>query len=85
MLFKKHLVLREVKMKNTLNTDQNILNHDDVYQLIIDMHKDLSNEESESANAKLILTLVNHIGDINIVQEAIDIARNNTLLWREKG
>ncbi|MGY8985978.1 MAG: DUF2783 domain-containing protein [Sphingomonadales bacterium] len=72
-------------MKNTLNTDQNILNHDDVYQLIIDMHKDLSNEESESANAKLILTLVNHIGDINIVQEAIDIARNNTLLWREKG
>lgn len=57
--------------------------YDDAYQHIIDMHKDLSREESEKANAKLILILANHIGDPGVIREAASIARENTLNWRE--
>ena len=58
--------------------------YDDAYQLVIDMHKDLSRVESEKANAKLILILANHIGDPNVIREAASIARENTFRWREK-
>jgi len=69
-------------MTNFLNTDPNLSDYDDTYQMIIDMHLDLTESESVSTNAKLILALVNHIGDSNVVREAVDIARENTLKWR---
>ena len=65
-----------------LNLKPNLANYDDVYQMIIDMHHDLTDEESQSTNAKLILTLANHIGDQQIIAEAVKIARENTLDWR---
>jgi|TARA_R110002095_G_scaffold99235_1_gene87298 Protein of unknown function (DUF2783) len=71
-------------MTKTLITAPNISDHDDVYQLIIDMHRGMTDEESQSANAKLILTLVNHVGDINLIREATDIARESILAWRDK-
>ncbi len=37
---------------------------DDFYQLLIDAHRELSDEQSAQVNAKLILLLANHIGDI---------------------
>ncbi|GHF18054.1 hypothetical protein GCM10017044_10700 [Kordiimonas sediminis] len=52
---------------------------DDVYQLIIDMHKGLSDEESQLVNAKMIVLLANHIGDAAIIAEAAQLARDNTL------
>ncbi len=72
-------------MKTTLNTQANIADYDNVYQHIIDMHQGLSDEESQSANAKLILTLANHIGDIDLIKEATDIVRANMIEWRDKG
>lgn len=48
---------------------------DDFYQSLIDMHRDLSDEQSAQANAKLILLLANHIGDISVLREAMAIAR----------
>ena len=65
-----------------LNLAANIKNYDDVYQMIIDMHLELTEEESQSANAKLILTLANHIGDAAVIAEAVKIVRDNTLAWR---
>ncbi len=48
---------------------------DDFYQLLIDMHRDLSDEQSAMVNAKLILILSNHIGDIAVLREAMTLAR----------
>ncbi len=70
-------------MTSKLNLKSNITDHDALYQMIIEMHNDMNKEESESANAKLILTLANHIGEPAVIQEAIAIARENTLAWRK--
>ncbi len=48
---------------------------DDFYQLLIDTHRDLSDEQSAMVNAKLILILSNHIGDIAVLREAMALAR----------
>lgn len=50
---------------------------DDFYEMLIDMHRDLSDEQSEMANARLILLLANHVGDISVLREAMDIARRD--------
>ena len=71
-------------MTQKLNTQPNLADYDEVYQQIIDMHLGLSEEDSQSANAKLILTLANHIGDANVIAEAAKIARDNTLQWRDE-
>ena len=72
-------------MSEKLNTKSNLADYDDVYQMIIDMHLGLTDEESQSANAKLILALANHIGDASVIAEAVNIARDNTLEWRKEG
>jgi hypothetical protein len=48
---------------------------DDFYELLIDTHRDLSDEQSEQLNARLILILANHIGDIGTLREALQLAR----------
>ena len=49
---------------------------DDFYQALIDTHRDLSEEESAQLNARLILLLANHIGDLQVLREAMRIARD---------
>ena len=51
---------------------------DDFYQLLIDTHRDLSEAQIAILNAKLILILSNHIGDISVLREAMRIAREST-------
>ena len=48
---------------------------DDFYEALIDTHHDLTDEQSALVNAKLILLLSNHIGDIHILREAMALAR----------
>ena len=48
---------------------------DDFYELLIETHRDLSDEQSAAVNARLILLLANHIGDIAVLREAMHIAR----------
>lgn len=48
---------------------------DDFYEALIEMHRDLSDEQSARLNARLILLLANHIGDIAILRDAMRIAR----------
>ena len=48
---------------------------DDFYEALIDTHRDLTDEPSALVNAKLILLLSNHIGDIHILREAMALAR----------
>ncbi len=58
-----------------LNTDPNLDSPDDFYEALIDMHRDLSAYQSEIVNAKLILVLANHIGDQEVLAQAMRIAR----------
>lgn len=59
-----------------LNTETNLAAPDDFYELLVEAHRDLSPEQSRLVNAKIILLLANHLGDIAVVEEAIQIARD---------
>ena len=48
---------------------------DDFYQLLIEGHRGLSDEASELFNARLVLLLANHIGDLSVLREAVAAAR----------
>jgi hypothetical protein len=58
-----------------LNTDPNIPAPDDFYEALINLHRDLSPEQSQLVNAKLILLLANHIGDTAVLGRAMARAR----------
>ncbi|MDO8283466.1 MAG: DUF2783 domain-containing protein [Rhodoferax sp.] len=51
---------------------------DDFYEALIDTHRDLNDEQSAMVNAKLVLLLANHVGDIAVLREAMRIARQDT-------
>ena len=60
---------------STLITAPNMANPDDFYEALIDMHRDLSETQSQAVNARLILLLANHIGDMQVLREAMTHAR----------
>ena len=60
-----------------LNTEPNLAAPDDFYQELIALHRDLTEEQSALANAKLILLLANHIGDPGVLRAALVAARED--------
>jgi hypothetical protein len=58
-----------------LVTDNRLASPDDFYEALIDTHRDLSAEQSATVNAKLVLLLANHIGDMDVLKDAMRIAR----------
>lgn len=56
---------------NTLNIEPNLARPDDFYEALIDMHRDLSREASELVNCKLVLLLANHVGDLDVLRDAM--------------
>ncbi|TDG05189.1 DUF2783 domain-containing protein [Paraburkholderia guartelaensis] len=58
-----------------LNTQPNLARPDDFYEALIDMHRDLDEAQSQSANAQLILLLANHIGEHETLMQALRFAR----------
>ena len=48
---------------------------DDFDEALIETHRDLTDEQSSLVNAKLVLLLSNHIGDLSVLREAMNIAR----------
>lgn len=63
-----------------LNTDPNLDSPDAFYEALVDMHRGLADDQSEIVNAKLILVLANHIGDLEILGQAMQIARSGVNL-----
>lgn len=59
----------------TLVTTRNLTDADDVYAMLIDAHEGLSKAESDALNARLILVLLNHIGDPQVIAEALTVAK----------
>ena len=57
----------------------NIPNQDFFYAELINAQRNLSDEQADIMIAKLALILCNHIGDRNVLAEAITLARENTL------
>lgn len=58
-----------------LNIEPNMKRPDDFYEALIDMHRDLTPVQSEMANAHLILLLANHVGDHEVLRDAMRRAR----------
>lgn len=48
---------------------------DDFYEALIQTHQGLSDEQSQLVNARLVLLLANHIGDLRVLREALAAAR----------
>jgi len=60
----------------TLKLEPNIPQPDDFYAALMVAHRDLEPLQSHKLNAKLVLLLANHIGDLAVLQQALNIARD---------
>jgi hypothetical protein len=58
-----------------LNTAPNLASPDEFYEALIDAHRDLGDAQSQQLNARLVLLLANHIGDLAVLKEALAAAR----------
>ncbi len=58
-----------------LNLSANINDPDGFYSELLMAHEGLSKDESDGLNARLILLLANHVGDREILLEALTAAR----------
>ena len=58
----------------TLITTPNLKDPDEAYAALIATHKGLSETESQALNARLILILCNHIGDMDVLRQAFEVA-----------
>jgi len=58
----------------SLNTKTNIKAPDEFYAELLFVHEGLSKAESDALNARLILLLANHIGDRQVLSEALQAA-----------
>lgn len=63
----------------TLKREPNIPDADGFYEALIASQRDLSDEQADLLLAKLVLILANHIGDRAVLDEALALARHNTM------
>ncbi len=61
-----------------LTTTPNLTRPDESYAKLIAAHDGLTEAESHAMNARLILILMNHIGDPQVLAEALRLARDPT-------
>jgi len=59
----------------TLKTNPNLANPDEFYETLLAAHEGLSDDQSEEFNARLILILANHIGDLGVIRQALNAAK----------
>lgn len=57
-----------------LNTQANITGPDEFYAELLLAHEGLSKQQSDALNARLILLLANHIGDREVLSQALRAA-----------
>lgn len=60
-----------------LITDPHLEAPDDFYEALIDTHRDLSADASHALNARLVLLLANHVGRLDVLQQALRAARDS--------
>jgi hypothetical protein len=62
-----------------LSTSSNFTRPDDAFRAVVEAHRGLSDAESADLDAALVLILANHIGDLDILGEAIALAKRRML------
>ncbi|HSI50875.1 MAG TPA: DUF2783 domain-containing protein [Ideonella sp.] len=55
----------------------NLAAPDDFYEALITAHQGLDTAASHALNARLVLLLANHIGDLAVLREALQAARDS--------
>jgi hypothetical protein len=58
-----------------LSTQSNFADPDAAYRLIVEAHRGLGDDASAMLDAALVLLLANHIGDADILRDAIALAK----------
>lgn len=58
-----------------LITEPNLDRPDDFYELLIAAHHGLDDAQSHALNARLVLLLANHVGSLEVLREALNLAR----------
>jgi hypothetical protein len=58
-----------------LSTSSNFAKPDDAFRLVVEAHQGLDDECSASLDTALVLILANHIGDLDVLREAVALAR----------
>lgn len=56
----------------------NLAAPDDAYAALLAAHEGLSKAQSDALNARLILILMNHLGDSPVFAQAVALARQET-------
>ena len=59
----------------TLITTPNLKSPDSAYAALLAAHKGLTEAESHALNARLVLILMNHVGDAETLAEALALAQ----------
>ncbi len=62
-----------------LRTENRLTAPDDLYARLIEAYRDLDEAGCHKLSAKLILLLANHVGDAAVFEEALAIARSETV------
>jgi len=62
--------------KGALRRTLNLAHPDDIYNALVEAHRGLSDEQCRAFDARLLLLLVNHIGDEAVIREALREARD---------
>ena len=57
-----------------LITTPSLAKPDDIYAILLAAHDGLTKSRSDQLNARLILILCNHIGQQNIIKQALELA-----------
>jgi hypothetical protein len=58
-----------------LSTSSNFAKPDDAFRMIVEAHRGLGDAQSADLDAALVLVLANHIGDLEVLREAIELAK----------
>ena len=65
-------------MTNKLILSANLAEADGFYEALIESHRNLSEADSAAQNARLILLLANHIGQLDVLLQALDAAAHES-------
>jgi len=60
-----------------LITEPNLDAPDPFYEALIDTHRALTDAQSHALNARLVLLMANHIGRFDVLQAALQAARDS--------
>ena len=66
----------------TLDTTPRLSDPDALFALLIEAHRDLPDDQSRRLDAKLVLLLANHIGDMDVLRQALTLARTQVTAAR---